>query len=90
VGMARAPGCTLAAPSFTKAGQTPSAAPKSTGWGRAPCVMVPRACMRVYARGREYEGERDSQPAFSPLGTTGANSIAFSCSSTDRCACVCA
>jgi hypothetical protein len=45
VGMARAPDCTLTAPSFTTAGQTPSAAPKSTDWGRAPCVMVPIVAM---------------------------------------------
>jgi hypothetical protein len=36
------------------------------------------ACVCWTEQGRrEHEGERESQPSFSPLGTTGANSMAF-------------
>jgi hypothetical protein len=73
MGIVRAPGCTLAAPSFTTAGQTPTT-PKS------PCVMVQHACMRVYAGQNEEEEsmrDREVQPSFSPLGTTGNSSMSF-------------
>jgi hypothetical protein len=78
VGMARAPGCTLTAPSFTTVGQTPSARPSRrigdelyASWCRVHvCVCMPEGESMK-------ERERENQPAFSPLGTTGANFMAF-------------
>jgi hypothetical protein len=85
MGIVRAPGCTLAASSFTTAGQTPTT-PKS------PCVMVQHVCMRVYAGQNEEEEsmrEREVQPSFSPLGTTGNSSMSFTSCAWSMSACGC-